>query len=60
MVKIYCCKKKKSNISFSNFFIFIFQGSNPEYLDKNYGGVFIIWDKIFGTFEPGRALLKFI
>ncbi len=24
--------------------------SNPEYLDKNYGDVLIIWDKIFGTF----------
>ena len=24
---------------------------NPEYLDKNYGDVFIIWDKLFGTFE---------
>ncbi|MFK7948624.1 MAG: sterol desaturase family protein [Saprospiraceae bacterium] len=25
---------------------------NPQYLDKNYGHVFIIWDKMFGTFEP--------
>ncbi len=25
---------------------------NPEYLDRNYGGVFIIWDRIFGTFHP--------
>ena len=24
--------------------------SNPEYLDKNYGDMLIIWDKIFGTF----------
>ena len=24
---------------------------NPGYLDKNYGGVFILWDRIFGTFE---------
>ncbi|EOQ89176.1 fatty acid hydroxylase family protein [Leptospira yanagawae serovar Saopaulo str. Sao Paulo = ATCC 700523] len=23
---------------------------NPEYIDKNYGGVFIVWDKLFGTF----------
>lgn len=22
------------------------------YLDKNYGGVLIIWDRIFGTFMP--------
>ncbi len=25
---------------------------NPEYLDKNYSQIFIIWDKIFGTFQP--------
>lgn len=25
---------------------------NPKYLDKNYGQIFIIWDKIFGTFQP--------
>ncbi len=24
---------------------------NPEYLDKNYGGVFILWDRMFGTFK---------
>ena len=24
---------------------------NPEYLDKNYSQVFIIWDKLFGTFR---------
>ena len=23
---------------------------NADYLDKNYGGVFIIWDRLFGTF----------
>lgn len=25
---------------------------NPQYLDKNYGQIFIIWDKLFGTFQP--------
>lgn len=25
---------------------------NPPYLDRNYGQVLIIWDKIFGTFQP--------
>ena len=24
---------------------------NPEYLDKNYSQIFIIWDKLFGTFR---------
>ncbi|HMR42488.1 MAG TPA: sterol desaturase family protein [Saprospiraceae bacterium] len=25
---------------------------NAEYLDKNYGQILIIWDKLFGTFQP--------
>ncbi len=24
---------------------------NPQYLDKNYAGMFIIWDRMFGTFK---------
>lgn len=28
---------------------------NPEYLDKNYGQIFIFWDKWFGTFQEERA-----
>ena len=24
---------------------------NPKYIDKNHAGVFIIWDKMFGTFQ---------
>lgn len=28
----------------------VHHASNPEYLDKNYGDILIIWDKIFGTF----------
>lgn len=28
----------------------VHHGSNGEYLDKNFGGVFIIWDRLFGTF----------
>ncbi len=27
---------------------------NPRYLDKNYAGVFIVWDKLFGTFKCER------
>jgi sterol desaturase/sphingolipid hydroxylase (fatty acid hydroxylase superfamily) len=30
----------------------VHHATNPRYLDRNYGGVFIIWDRIFGTFEP--------
>ena len=25
---------------------------NARYLDRNYAGVFIVWDRMFGTFEP--------
>lgn len=25
---------------------------NPRYLDANYAGIFIIWDKLFGSFVP--------
>lgn len=25
-------------------------GTNPQYIDMNYGGIFIIWDRIFGSF----------
>jgi sterol desaturase/sphingolipid hydroxylase (fatty acid hydroxylase superfamily) len=28
---------------------------NPEYLDANYAGVFIVWDRMFGTFVAERA-----
>jgi len=27
---------------------------NPQYIDRNHGGMLIIWDKLFGTFEPER------
>lgn len=29
----------------------VHHGSNRRYLDKNYGGILMIWDKMFGTFE---------
>lgn len=29
----------------------VHHGSNPEYIDKNHGGTFIIWDRLFGTFQ---------
>ena len=27
----------------------VHHGMNPRYLDKNFGGTFIVWDKMFGT-----------
>ena len=32
----------------------VHQGTNARYLDRNYGGVFILWDRWFGTFEAER------
>lgn len=29
----------------------VHHGSNRKYLDKNYGGILMVWDKLFGTFE---------
>jgi alkylglycerol monooxygenase len=31
---------------------------NPEYLDKNYGQIFIFWDKWFGTFQEELPTIK--
>jgi hypothetical protein len=28
----------------------VHHATNTEYLDKNFGGVFIVWDRLFGTF----------
>ncbi|WP_240155240.1 sterol desaturase family protein [Chitinophaga sp. Cy-1792] len=30
----------------------VHHGSDLDYLDKNHGGVLIIWDRLFGTFTP--------
>ena len=30
----------------------VHHATNPRYLDRNYAGVFIVWDKIFGSFTP--------
>lgn len=30
----------------------VHHGSNLIYLDKNHAGILIIWDKLFGTFQP--------
>ena len=36
----------------------IHHAKNKEYIDANYGGVFIIWDRMFGTYTPQRDDLK--
>lgn len=38
----------------------VHHGQNQIYIDKNHGGVFIIWDKLFGTFQEELAEHKVI
>jgi sterol desaturase/sphingolipid hydroxylase (fatty acid hydroxylase superfamily) len=37
----------------------VHHGSNEQYLDKNYGGILIIWDRLFGTFEPEGERVRY-
>ncbi|MGB5382453.1 MAG: sterol desaturase family protein [Lutimonas sp.] len=30
----------------------VHHATNPQYLDRNHAGILIIWDKLFGSFEP--------
>jgi sterol desaturase/sphingolipid hydroxylase (fatty acid hydroxylase superfamily) len=32
----------------------VHHASNAEYLDKNYGGVLLVWDHLFGTYQAER------
>jgi len=37
----------------------VHHGSNPRYLDRNYGGILIVWDRWFGSFEPESEPVRF-
>ena len=37
----------------------VHHGANEEYIDKNYGNLLIIWDRLFGTFEPEKKPVKY-
>jgi len=37
----------------------VHHGSNEVYLDKNYGGILIVWDRLFGTFEPEGERVRY-
>ena len=37
----------------------VHHGSNKQYIDKNYGNLLIIWDRMFGTFEPEREQVQY-
>jgi sterol desaturase/sphingolipid hydroxylase (fatty acid hydroxylase superfamily) len=37
----------------------VHHGMNPRYIDKNFGGTLIIWDRLFGTFADEREPVLF-
>ena len=37
----------------------VHHATNRQYLDKNYGGILIIWDRLFGTFEPELRRVRY-
>lgn len=37
----------------------VHHGSNPIYLNKNFGGVFIIWDRLFHTYQPETEKVRY-
>ena len=37
----------------------VHHGSQEQYLDRNYGGILIIWDRLFGTFEPEGERVRY-
>ncbi|MBJ7331991.1 MAG: sterol desaturase family protein [Solirubrobacteraceae bacterium] len=37
----------------------VHHGSNQQYLDKNYGGILIIWDRLFGTYVPEGERVRY-
>ncbi|MCU7726308.1 sterol desaturase family protein [Actinoplanes sp. KI2] len=37
----------------------VHHGSNDPYLDRNYGGILIIWDRLFRSFEPEGAPVSY-
>jgi sterol desaturase/sphingolipid hydroxylase (fatty acid hydroxylase superfamily) len=37
----------------------VHHGSQDQYLDRNYGGILIVWDRLLGTFEPERERVRY-
>ena len=37
----------------------VHHGRNVQYLDRNYAGIFIVWDKLFGSFEAERERVDY-
>jgi sterol desaturase/sphingolipid hydroxylase (fatty acid hydroxylase superfamily) len=37
----------------------VHHGANRQYLDKNYGGILMVWDHLFGTYAPEGEKVKY-
>ena len=37
----------------------VHHGSNELYLDRNYGGILIVWDRLFGTFQGETERVRY-
>lgn len=37
----------------------VHHGANVQYLDRNHAGIFIVWDRLFGTFEPEGERVRY-
>jgi sterol desaturase/sphingolipid hydroxylase (fatty acid hydroxylase superfamily) len=37
----------------------VHHGSNAQYIDKNFGGVLIIWDRLFGTYQAEGEKVRY-
>lgn len=37
----------------------VHHGQNEKYLDRNHGGIFIIWDRMFGTFQKEEEAVRY-
>lgn len=37
----------------------VHHGSNELYIDKNFGGVLMVWDRLFGTYQPETEKVRY-
>lgn len=37
----------------------VHHGAQEQYLDKNYAGILIVWDRLFGSFEPEGERVRY-
>ena len=37
----------------------VHHGKNPEYIDKNFGGILMLWDRLFGTYQREETPVEY-